>query len=269
MISVRLKSLGQKVKNNEEIYLMKELGRINGIILQELKNMIKPGMCTNDLDKACMAYCDKFEVIPSCLGYQGFPKSLCTSVNDQVCHGIPSEQVLHEGDIVNIDLAINRHGMHTDTSLMVGIGNVIPQDKKLMALAYEALFTGIRTCQTGKNLYDIATAIENFCNNNGLNIIREFCGHGVGHALHEDMQVLAFTSNINQKTESQLKNNVLISGLTFTIEPLVTFGSAKIRMNDQDEVYTYHGTKSAYWEHTILITNQGYEILTLRPEEQI
>jgi methionyl aminopeptidase len=227
-----------------------------------LTPFVVPGVTTNELDKLAHDYMVNVQgCIPAPLNYQPpgygpYPKSICTSINHQVCHGIPNEKALKKGDIVNIDITVIKDGWHGDTSRMFLVGEASIAAKRLCAITYEAMWHGIEQVKPGARLGDIGWAIQKFAENLGFSIVREFCGHGIGQVFHEEPQVLHYGK---PGTLDELK-----AGMTFTIEPMINAGKREIKeMGDGWTIVTKDRSLSAQWEHTILVTETGYEVLTL------
>ncbi|HEY9050175.1 MAG TPA: type I methionyl aminopeptidase, partial [Gammaproteobacteria bacterium] len=202
------------------------------------------------------------QAIPAPLNYRGFPKSICTSVNHQVCHGIPSEKKLKKGDIVNIDITVIKDGFHGDTSKMFYVGEPDIKARRVTEIAHTCLIKGIEIVKPGAFLGDIGHVIQTYAEANGCSVVREYCGHGIGRNFHEDPQVLHYGK---PGTGIQIE-----AGMTFTIEPMINFGKRQVKLlNDDWTVVTKDHSLSAQWEHTILVTDSGYEVLTKRPEDDI
>lgn len=251
------------IKTPEEIKKMRVAGRLAAEVLEMIGPHVQAGVSTNALNDICHQYIvEQQQAIPAPLNYHGFPKSICTSVNHQVCHGIPSDKLLKNGDIVNIDITVIKDGYHGDTSKMFFVGEPTIQGKHVTRIAQECLFIGIEMVKPGIQLGDIGHAIQTHAEKNRCSIVREFCGHGIGRIFHEDPQVLHYGK---PGTRERLEE-----GMTFTIEPMVNAGKAAIRiLPDQWTVITKDHSLSAQWEHTLLVTDSGVEVLTLRQEENI
>lgn len=251
------------IKSKAEIEKMKIAGNLASKVLIMIENHVKPGISTNELNDICHNYIvNELECIPAPLNYRGFPKSICTSINHQVCHGIPDERILKKKDIINIDITVIKDGYHGDTSKMFFVGKPSIQAKRLVDITYEALKIGIKTVKPGATLGDIGSNIQTFAEKNHCSIVREYCGHGIGKDFHEEPQILHY----GKKGEG-LK---LKPGMTFTIEPMINFGKKDVKLlPDNWTVVTKDHSLSAQWEHTILVTNDGYEVLTKRPDEEI
>lgn len=250
------------IKTSEEIQKMRIAGQLAAEVLEMLESYVQAGISTNKLNDICHKYIVEHQnAIPAPLNYNGFPKSICTSVNHQVCHGIPNDKPLKDGDIVNIDVTVIKDGYHGDTSKMFFIGQPSIQGKNVTRIAHECLFIGIDMVKPGIRLGDIGHAIQTHAEKNRCSIVREFCGHGIGRGFHEDPQVLHYGKPNTRE--------VLEPGMIFTIEPMVNAGKAAIRiLPDNWTVITKDHSMSAQWEHTILVTDDGFEVLTLRQEEK-
>ena len=250
------------IKNNDDIEKMRIAGRLAGEVLDYIEPFVKPGITTEELDRLCHNYMvDVQGCIPAPLNYAPpghvpYPKSICTSINQQICHGVPSDRVLKNGDIVNLDITTIKDGYHGDTSRMYCVGTPSPQAKRLCDITYECMWRGIAQVKPGATLGDIGHAIQRYAEASGYSVVREFCGHGIGKKFHEDPQVLHYG-----KPGSGLK---LQEGMIFTIEPMINAGKRDIRqMGDGWTIVTKDRSLSAQWEHTILVTADGYEVLTL------
>lgn len=245
------------VKTPEEQARMRVAGRLAADVLDMLGQHIKPGVTTDELDAICHEYIVGMQkAIPAPLNYRGYPKSICTSVNHVVCHGIPGSRRLGHGDVVNVDITVIKDGFHGDTSRMFHVGKVTPAGQRLADIAYEAMWLGIRQVRPGVRLGDIGHAIQTYAEAQHTSIVREYCGHGIGREFHEDPQVLHY-GRPGTGVE-------LVQGMTFTIEPMVNAGKRHVRLKpDGWTVVTKDGRLSAQWEHTILVTAEGYEVLTL------
>jgi methionyl aminopeptidase len=241
---------------------MRVAGRLASEVLDFLTPHVKPGITTNELDKLAHDYMIQVQgSVPAPLnyapnGYNPYPKSICTSVNHQVCHGIPNDKALKKGDIVNIDITVIKDGWHGDTSRMFIVGEASIAAKRLCQLTYDAMWHGIVKVKPGARLGDIGWAIQKFAESNGFSVVREFCGHGIGQVFHEEPQVLHYGK---PGTLEELK-----PGMTFTIEPMINAGRKDIKeLGDGWTIVTRDHSLSAQWEHTILVTETGYEVLTL------
>jgi len=250
------------LKNADDIAGMRVAGRLTAEVLDMLTPHVKPGVTTEQLDRLAHDHIVHVQGgIPAPLhyqppGYSPYPKSICTSINHQVCHGVPNERPLKNGDIVNIDVTVIKDGWHGDSSRMyiVGSGSIAAQ--RLCNLTYEAMWKGIAQVRPGAHLGDIGHAIQIFAENQGYSIVREFCGHGIGRKFHEEPQVLHYGR------PGTLEE--LTPGMVFTIEPMINAGRREIReLGDGWTIVTKDRSLSAQWEHTIVVTDRGYEVLTL------
>ncbi len=251
------------LKSDEDIILYRKTGRIAAEILTTLKDHVKPGVDTFTIAKfAEELIVKKYEAIPSSIGQYDFKFALCSSINQVVCHGVPSkDEILKDGDIINLDITVKKHGFIADTSRMYLVGNVSPAAKRLCRITYECMLKGIEQVKPGKTVGDIGYAIQRYADRSGVSVVREYCGHGIGQKMHEDPQIAHYGH--------QGKGPVLKKGMTFTIEPMINQGSRYItHLSDNWTSVTKDGKLSAQWEHTILVTDHGYEILTLRDEEK-
>jgi methionyl aminopeptidase len=240
---------------------MRVAGRLAAEVLEMVAEYVKPGVTTEELDRICHDHIVKRQqAIPANLGYKGFPKTVCTSVNHVICHGIPSPtKVLKDGDIVNIDVTVIRDGFHGDTSRMYYVGKPDVRAQRLCTVAFEAMMHGIGVVRPGATLGDVGHAIQKHVEAAGFSVVREYCGHGIGRVYHEDPQVLHYG-----KPHSGLR---LEKGMTFTVEPMVNAGKPHTRLlPDGWTVVTKDHSLSAQWEHTIAVTDDGFEILTPWPE---
>jgi methionyl aminopeptidase len=250
------------IKTPEEIEKMRVAGRLGAEVLDYITPFVKPGVSTGELDRLCHDYMVSVQgTIPAPLnytppGHMPYPKSICTSVNHQVCHGVPGDRVLKNGDVVNLDITVIKDGWHGDTSRMFMVGEVSIQAKRLSQITYEAMWLGISQVRTGATLGDIGHAIQKHAESHGFSVVREFCGHGIGANFHEDPQVLHYG-----KPGTGLK---LQAGMIFTIEPMINAGKKDIRqLGDGWTIVTKDHSLSAQWEHTVLVTDSGYEVLTV------
>ncbi len=250
------------IKTPEEIQKMRVAGKLAAEVLEMITPHVQAGISTNELNDICHKYIVEVQrAIPAPLNYDGFPKSICTSVNYQVCHGIPNDRLLKNSDILNIDITVIKDGFHGDTSKMFFIGTPSIQGKHVTKIARECLFIGIDLVKPGIRLGDIGHAIQKHAEKNRCSIVREFCGHGIGRVFHEDPQVLHYGKPGTRE--------MLEAGMTFTIEPMVNAGKAAVKiLPDNWTVITKDHSMSAQWEHTLLVTDDGFEILTLREEEK-
>ena len=251
------------IKNSIEIEKMRLAGNLASKVLIMIEKHVKPGISTEELNDICHNFIiNDLDCIPAPLNYRGFPKSICTSINHQVCHGIPDKRILKKQDILNIDVTVIKDGYHGDTSKMFCIGKPSIQAKRLVELTYDALKIGIKTVKPGATIGDIGHNIQVFAEKNYCSVVREYCGHGIGKEFHEEPQILHY----GKKGEG-IK---LEEGMTFTIEPMINFGKKEVKLlPDNWTVVTKDHSLSAQWEHTILVTKDGYEVLTIRPEEKI
>ena len=223
---------------------------------------VKPGISTDELDQICHRYIvEDLEAIPAPLNYRGFPKSICTSVNHVVCHGIPGDKKLKNGDSINIDITVIKDGFHGDTSRMFQVGNPTILSERLSRVCYEGMWLGIKQIRAGKRLGDIGAAVQRHVEKNRFSIVREYCGHGIGRGFHEDPQVLHY-GEPNTGLE-------LLEGMTLTVEPMINAGKRTVKLlSDGWTVVTKDHSLSAQWEHTILVTRSGYEVLTLGAKDR-
>ena len=245
------------IKSSEEQEKMRKAGRLAAEVLDMIGDFVQPRISTNELDQICHKYITETQnAIPAPLNYRGFPKSICTSLNHVVCHGIPGERILKSGDILNIDITVIKEGFHGDTSRMFFVGKSNIQAERLVQITLESMLIGIKELAPGKYLGDVGYAIQTHVEKNRFSVVREYCGHGIGRIFHEEPQVLHYG-----KPKSGMK---LETGMTLTVEPMVNAGKRHVRLlPDGWTVVTKDHSLSAQWEHTILITNNGYEILTL------
>ncbi|GMQ91119.1 MAG: type I methionyl aminopeptidase [Gammaproteobacteria bacterium] len=251
------------IKTAEEIEKMRTAGRLAAEVLTMIEAEIKAGTHTNDLDRICHDFIvNDLDAIPAPLNYRGFPKSICTSVNHQVCHGIPGNRVLKKGDIINIDVTVIKDGYHGDTSRMFFVGKPSVQAERIARISYDCMKTGIEMVKPGIHLGDIGHAIQQRAESNHCSVVREYCGHGIGLQFHEEPQVLHYGEPGTKE--------ILREGMTFTIEPMINAGRPEVKlMPDKWTVVTADHSLSAQWEHTILVASQGYEILTLVPGTEL
>lgn len=250
------------IKTAAEIEKMRVAGRLAAQVLEMVGQHVKPGATTDELDRLCHDFIvHEQKAIPAPLDYRGFPRSICTSVNNQVCHGIPGNKRLKKGDIINIDVTVIKDGFHGDTSKMFFIGEPSVLAKRLVAITQQAMRIGIGQVRPGATIGDIGHAIQTFVEDNNYSVVREYCGHGIGREFHEEPQILHY-GNPGEGT-------VLEPGMCFTIEPMVNAGKRHVKLlPDGWTVVTKDRSLSAQWEHTILVTEDGREILTLRDEER-
>ncbi|MFA7504672.1 MAG: type I methionyl aminopeptidase [Burkholderiaceae bacterium] len=251
-------------KTSEEIEAMRLAGRLAAEVLDYIAPMVVPGVTTGELDRLCHAYMTDVQgTIPAPLnyappGYSPFPRATCTSVNHQVCHGIPGDKVLKSGDILNIDITVIKDGFHGDTSRMYCVGEPSIAARRLCNITFECMWLGIEAVRPGARLGDIGHVIQRHAESHGFSVVREFCGHGIGRNFHEDPQVLHY-GRPGTGVE-------LVEGMIFTVEPMINAGRREIRnLPDGWTVVTKDRSLSAQWEHTVLVTADGYEILTVSP----
>ena len=252
------------LKNAAELEVMRESGRLLASVFDYLDDKITVGISTMEINDLAERYIvDQLGARPASKGQYGYQYALNTSVNNVVCHGIPSDnQPLKSGDIVNVDITLEQGGFIADSSKMYLIGEVLPLAKRLVDKTYEAMWEGIRVVKPGATLGDVGHAIQSYAEQQGYSVVREYCGHGIGREMHEEPQVLHYGH--------QGKGLVLQEGMTFTIEPMINQGKAKVKVKkDGWTVITNDKKLSAQWEHTIAVTSDGYEVLTLRNDETI
>jgi methionyl aminopeptidase len=249
------------LKSQEEVAKMRVAGRLAAEVLDYIASRVKPGVTTGKLNDLCHAYMSGVQgTVPAPLnyappGYKPFPKSICTSVNHQVCHGVPGDRVLKQGDILNIDITVIKDGFHGDSSRMFYVGEPGIQARRLVEVTYECMWRGIQRVRPGAHLGDLGAAIQEHAERHGFSVVREFCGHGIGRKFHEEPQILHYG-----KAGTGMR---LEPGMTFTVEPMINAGKAAIReLADGWTIVTKDHSLSAQWEHTVLVTNAGYEILT-------
>lgn len=243
------------IKTDEEVELMRPTCKLAAETLLMIGPYIKPGITTNRLDEICHDFIVKNGAIPSPLNYKGFPKSICASINDEICHGIPSDRKLRNGDIVNLDITTYLGGFHGDTNQTFFVGSPRPQMRRLVDATIEALQRSIEKVRPGAHLGDIGAAIQESVEPKGYSVVREFCGHGIGRNFHEEPQVL-HVGRYGEGIE-------LRKGMVFTIEPMINAGKAELRvLADKWTAVTVDGSMSAQFEHTIAVTATGHEVLT-------
>ena len=252
------------IKTKSDIEKMRVAGKLASEVLEMIEQHVKPGVSTEELDLICHDFIVKEQsAIPAPLNYKGFPKSICTSINHQVCHGIPSgDKILKESDIVNIDVTVIKEGFHGDTSKMYHVGKPSILAERLCKITQECMYKAISIVRPGLQIGDIGAVIQKHAYDNNFSVVKDYCGHGIGKNFHESPQILHYgIKNTGIRLEE---------GMTFTIEPMINSGKYKTKLlNDGWTVVTQDHSLSAQWEHTILVTNNGYEILTLRDEENI
>lgn len=249
------------IKTPEMIEKMRVAGKLAASLLDYITPFVQPGVTTNELDRLCDEYTNnELGSISACLGYgePPFPKSICTSVNNCVCHGIPNDKPLKEGDIINIDVTIIKDGFHGDTSRMFAVGEIKPFAQNLIDVTHEAMMLGIAEVKPGGHFGDIGETIQKFVEGQGYSVVREYCGHGVGLGFHEEPHVLHYGTRGT--------GEMFLPGMIFTIEPMINQGGRHIKtLSDQWTVLTKDHSLSAQWEHEVLVTETGHEILTISP----
>jgi methionyl aminopeptidase len=245
------------IKTPEEQEKMRVAGRLAAEVLDMIGGYVKPGVTTGELDRICHDYIvDEQKAVPAPLNYRGFPRSICTSVNHVVCHGIPGDRALKDGDIVNIDITVIKDGFHGDTSRMFTVGEASVMAQRLIEVCRESMWVGIRAIRPGATLGDIGHTVQRHAEAERFSVVREYCGHGIGRIFHEDPQVLHYG---NPGTGLELR-----AGMTFTVEPMINAGRRHVKLlADGWTVVTKDHSLSAQWEHTVLVTETGYEVLTL------
>jgi methionyl aminopeptidase len=250
------------IKTPEEQEKMRVAGRLAATVLDMIGEHVRPGVTTGELDAVCHRYIvEELDAVPAPLNYRGFPKSICTSVNHVVCHGIPGDRQLKSGDALNIDITVIKDGFHGDTSRMFHVGKPSVQAERVSAVAREAMLRGIAQVAPGSQLGDIGHAIQKYVESQRCAVVREYCGHGIGRGFHEDPQVLHYGK---PGTGMELR-----PGMSITVEPMVNAGKRHVRLlPDGWTVVTKDHSLSAQWEHTILVTESGHEILTLGAAER-
>ena len=250
------------IKTTEEIKKMRVAGQLASEVLEMIGTHVQSGITTGELDTICHNYIvNEQKAIPAPLNYRGFPKSICTSVNHVVCHGIPGDKKLKDGDIINIDITVIKDGYHGDTSKMFFVGEPAIRAKRLVELTYECMKKGIEMVKPGIALGDIGNQIQTLAESNNYSVVREYCGHGIGKEFHEEPQILHYG-----KPGTGLR---LEQGMTFTIEPMINLGKRQVKLLADDwTVVTRDRSLSAQWEHTILVTDDGHEVLTRRADEE-
>ncbi len=251
------------IKSPEDIEKMRVAGRLAADVLHMIRPHVREGVSTEELDEICHNYIVREQhAIPAPLNYRGFPKSICTSINHVVCHGIPGKRRLKRGDMLNIDVTVIKEGYHGDTSKMFHVGEPSVIAQRVARIAYECLCTGIEMVRPGRHLGDIGYVIQRHAEANGCSIVREYCGHGIGRQFHEEPQVLHY-GKPNEGIQ-------LVEGMTFTIEPMVNVGKRYTKLlPDGWTVVTKDHSLSAQWEHTVLVTKNGVEVLTRQPGDSL
>ncbi len=251
------------IKTEAEFEKMRVAGRLAAEVLEMIEPLVEPGITTGELDRICHEHITRVQgAIPAPLDYHGFPRSICTSINEVVCHGIPSDtKKLKSGDIVNIDVTVIKDGYHGDSSIMVEVGEVAAHAQRLIQVTQECLYRAIELVRPGATLGDIGAVIQQHAEKNYYSVVREYCGHGIGQIFHEDPQVLHY----GRKGTGL----ILEQGMTFTIEPMINAGRRHTKLNQKDgwTVTTRDGRLSAQWEHTLGVTADGCEVFTRRSHE--
>ena len=250
------------IKSSENINKMRVAGKLAAEVLEMITAHVKPGISTGELDKLCYEYIVNVQnAIPANVGYKGYEKSICSSINQVICHGIPDNQkILKDGDILNIDVTVMKDGWHGDTSKMFLVGKCAPHNERLVRITQECLYEGIKAVKPGAFLGDIGHAIQSHAEKNYYSVVEDYCGHGIGTVYHEEPQVLHYGK--------PGKGLQLKEGMCFTIEPMINQGTKYCKtLKDGWTVETKDGRNSAQWEHTIAVTSSGSEILTLRQDE--
>jgi len=251
------------IKTPEEIDKLRIAGRLAAEVLEMIRPYVEPGITTGEIDRICHDYMvNKQNVIPAPLNYHGFPKSICTSVNEVVCHGIPSDKkILRDGDIVNVDITVIKDGYHGDTSAMFHVGTPQAHAERLCKITQECLYKAIAVVKPGAHLGDIGAVIQQHAEAHYYSVVREYCGHGIGTIFHEEPQVLHYGI---RDTGLELRE-----GMVFTIEPMINAGKRYVKLNTKDgwTVTTKDGRLSAQWEHQLAVTRDGVEVLTRRNDE--
>jgi methionyl aminopeptidase len=250
---------GVEIKSSREIEIMRKSSKIVATVLSEIRDLVKPGMSTLDLDKYAEKRIRDHNAVPSFKGYHGFPGSICSSINNEVVHGIPSKKkIINDGDLLKVDTGAFYNGYHGDSCITICVGNTSDKAIELSRVAKEALMLGIKQIKPQNKLLDIAGAIEDYVKANGFSIVEDYTGHGVGRNLHEEPSVFNFRTN-------DLPNVTLREGMTIAVEPIINLGSKYCKtLRDGWTVITKDGNLSAQWEHTVLVTENGFEILTDR-----
>ncbi len=250
---------GVEIKSSREIEIMRTSSKIVATVLSEIRDLVKPGMSTLDLDNYAEKRIRDHDAIPSFKGYHGFPGSICSSINNEVVHGIPSKKkIINDGDLLKVDTGAFYNGYHGDSCITICVGNASDKAIELSRVAKEALMLGIKQIKPKNKLLDIAGAIEDYVKANGFSVVEDYTGHGVGRNLHEEPSVFNFRTN-------DLPNVTLREGMTIAVEPIINYGSKFCKtLRDGWTVITKDGNLSAQWEHTVLVTGKGFEILTDR-----
>jgi len=250
-------------KDKDEIALLKKSSRISASTLEMIESYLKPGISTNELDRICHEYITSHNGIPAPLGYKGFPKSICTSINRVACHGIPDEKILKDGDLLNIDVSLSLEGIFSDTCRMYFIGTPNIKAKRLAQCAQEALYRAIQKVKPGHSAREVGKAIEKCVNEYGYSIVKDFCGHGVGRHLHQEPQILHYDDPFSDRY-------IFEPGMALTIEPIINAGKPDVKiLQDGWTVVTKDQSLSAQYEHTLIVTEDGCDVLTLRSDESV
>ena len=255
--------MGIILKSSEDIEKMRVAGQLAGEVLRMIAPHVQTGVTTGELDRICHRFItEEQKAIPAPLNYRGFPKSICTSVNDVVCHGIPGKKKLKRGDIVNIDITVIKDGWHGDTSKMFLVGEPSIRARRICDIAHTAMKTGIGMVKPGANFRDIGREIQKYAESAGCSVVREYCGHGIGEVFHEEPQVLHY--------DHPSMDIQLVEGMVFTIEPMINLGSQRTRlMSDHWTVKTQDRSLSAQWEHTMAVVSGGVDVLTRLPDDNL
>lgn len=247
--------MGIMIKSAREIEIMREAGRIVATVLAELRSQVKPGMKTRELDKIAERETEKLGAVPSFKGYHGYPASVCVSINDEIVHGIPGDRIMNEGDIASIDFGVIYNDFQGDSAITVAVGDITPETEKLLEATEGALMAGIQAAHADGKLGDISAAIQDYAESRGYGVVREYTGHGIGRNMHEDPQI----PNFGVPGQGPL----LKAGMTLALEPMINIGDWRTRLEEDNwTVRTSDGSLSAHFEHTIVITDNGSEILT-------
>lgn len=242
------------IKSEREIKLMKYAGHVNYLTHQELGKALRPGITTDELNNIADKFIREHDCVPTELGYEGFPKSICCSINDEVVHGIPGKRKIRNGDIVSFDIVVGYKGYQADSATTWIVGDVPKATRELVTNTKESLYEGLKVIKNGAKVSDIGRAIENYAHKHGLSVVEELCGHGIGSSMHEDPDVPNFYTN---------DRTILKTGMTIAVEPMLNLGKRYVYMMDDDwTIKTEDGMPSAHFEHTVLVTDNGYEILT-------
>jgi methionyl aminopeptidase len=247
--------MGIIIKSAREIEIMRQAGRIVATVLAELKSQVKPGVKTRALNEIAERETERLGAVPSFKGYHGYPACVCVSINDEIVHGIPGDRVINEGDIVSIDFGVIYNDFQGDAAVTVGAGSITPEAEKLLETTEGSLMAGIKAAQAGARLGDISSVIQVYAESRGYTVVREYTGHGIGRNMHEDPQIPNFGV--------PGQGPVLKTGMTLALEPMINIGDWRTRLEDDNwTVRTCDGSLSAHFEHTIVITDEGSEILT-------